>query len=150
MIYNTRNIQFEEFDHTADIGITAAGSSLESIFAAAAFGMRHIILGDVDVAVKNNHTIGFKMKASDIENLLVEWLSELNYGILVKNFIFEEFENLKIVQNEEYFKISVTIKGDNSLANLNHIKTEIKAVTYHHLTIKKENNHFYAKVIFDI
>ena len=82
--------------------------------------------------------------APGYDELLQEWLSELNYLYSVKQIVFGEF-----VIRELNDKIIKAIAFGQKLS-YNKIKTEIKAVTYHELGFKKTKSGYTARVIFDV
>jgi SHS2 domain-containing protein len=82
--------------------------------------------------------------------LLVRWLSELNFQLMVKNFLISKIETLKIKTKNGHYYLFAQIHGDNSQAYLPYINNEIKAVTYHKLKIEESQGEFITQVIFDI
>lgn len=139
--------KYEFFEHTADIGIRAFGKTLKELFANAAAAMFEII------AAKKQKAESRKLKAEkfeiikqadSLENLLVEWLDELLFLFATKNIVFEKFEIKEL--NEKYIKALAF----GLLATNFDINTEVKAVTYHMLEVKKNRNNWQAQVILDV
>jgi len=139
--------KYEFFEHTADIGIKAFGKTLKELFANAASGMFEIIATRPPSHKATKSGVkSFKIKkaADSLENLLVEWLDELLFLFATKNIVFEKFGIEEL--DEKHIKAIVF-----GLAAKNFdIKTEVKAVTYHMLEIKKHRNNWQAQVIFDV
>jgi len=139
--------EFEIIDHTADIGIVAYGKTKREVFINAAKGMFEIIAGE-DRDLKENFYDKIKLEAKSLEDLLIAWLNELLYISEVKLAILNKF---KIKELSD-----VQIKAEVGGTKINHlsvrIKREVKAVTYHRLEIKKdeESGLWRAQVIFDI
>jgi len=139
--------EFEIIDHTADIGIVAYGKTKREVFINAAKGMFEIIAGE-DRDLKENFYAKIKLEAKSLEDLLIAWLNELLYISEVKLVILNKF---KIKELSD-----VQIKAEVGGTKINHlsirIKREVKAVTYHGLEIKKdeESGLWRAQVIFDI
>ncbi len=101
--------------------------------------------------MKKVETIGeyeLVVTASDLEQLLVDWLSELLYIHTVNHVMFSNFR----VDIEE-MKGKLLLKGNAFGENYDDKKhpyhTEIKAVTHHILEIKK-NDVYRIRVLFDI
>ena len=88
---STQNIEI--IDHTADIGIRLSRATLADLFRDAAFGMFRIIAPESQFQPKiERQVVG---QGDDNEQLLVAWLSELNF--LFKNELLAPAEiNLKI------------------------------------------------------
>ncbi|MFH1232208.1 MAG: archease, partial [Planctomycetota bacterium] len=82
-------------------------------------------------------------QADGLDNLLVEWLSELLFLFNTKNVVFEKFKINKIDQKH----LAAQASG-RSLKNYK-ITTEIKAVTYHMLEVKKKGKFWQGQIIFD-
>jgi SHS2 domain-containing protein len=139
--------EFEILEHTADIGIAAYGKNKREVFVNAAKGMYHIITEDKR-EFKENFSHHIKLKAENLENLLVAWLSELLYLSETKLVVFNRFE----IEELSDYQLSGKVFGKRINQSGHKIKREIKAVTYHRLEVKedKENGIWRAQVIFDI
>jgi SHS2 domain-containing protein len=139
--------EFEIIDHTADIGIVAYGKTKREVFINAAKGMFEIIAGE-NRDLKENFYAKIKLEAKSLEDLLIAWLNELLYLSEVKLVILDKF----IIKELSDGQIKAEVGG----TKINHlsirVKREVKAVTYHRLEIKKdeESGLWSAQVIFDI
>lgn len=131
-------------DHTADIGIDVFGATLQEIFANAAFALFDIITDLSKVEGTIEYTIS--ISGIDKEQLLVNWLSELLYLHEVKNLIFKDF----YVADVQDTQLNASARGEIFAEDKHVIKTEIKAVTYHCLSIVQEDHQWKARIIFDI
>jgi SHS2 domain-containing protein len=124
--------RFELFEHTADIGVRAFGADLADAFAYAALGMFEVVT-NVD-SIGSVGEIEIELDASDIEELLIRFLSELLFLLDTRKMIMSEFE---IEINEPDVKLKAKVKGETFDPKKHEYKTEIKAVTHHILEIKK-------------
>jgi len=140
--------KFEEIEHTADIGILASGDTLPELIANLAFGMLHIITEDMDAQKTIKRTI--KVESPSLQDLIVGWLSEINYLLTVNHFLATGIEILSIDQTFGNFIISADLYGKNSEPIESSFKTEIKAITYHKLICEKRDDEYIGQVIFDI
>ncbi|MCK5561606.1 MAG: archease [Thermoplasmata archaeon] len=142
------NPHFELFDHTADIGVRASGPSLPSAFEQAALGMYAVIFHENVPSVQMKGEYQIKLQATDLEQLLVDWLGELLYIFATEHIIFLKFE-IKLETQEKSNKLEAEVCG--AILSDEHLEgtREIKAVTYHMLSVKKAEN-WDAQVIFDI
>jgi SHS2 domain-containing protein len=136
--------RYEQFPHTADIGIRVYGVNLEELFENAAFAMFDIMadLEGIDPSV----TQDFEIKAENRNDLLVAWLEELLYEFCTKQIIFSEFR-IKEISNTY---LSAEVSGQNVGKNRNRLKTEIKAATYSGVDIKKTENGYEVEIILDV
>ena len=135
---------FEVIDHTADIGIIAYGADIKQLFSNAALGMFSLIAepGDIEESVQRDT----KISSQDMENLLVEWLNELLYIFDVEHIIFRRFKIDTLTDN----LLKVRCFGEKINPQKHELKREVKAATYHMLSINKEDNVYKAQLIFDI
>ena len=136
--------RYEQFPHTADIGVRAYGKSLKELFENAAFAMFDI-LADLE-GITDDLTEKFDLKAANPEELLIAWLDELLYRFYTKQIILSEFN---IEEMTDQF-LKATSYGRSVMANRNRLKTEIKAATYADLAIKKTADGYSVEIIFDV
>lgn len=135
---------YELIDHTADVGVKACGDTLAEAFEEAAKAMFDIITDKSEIENVGQYTI--ELKADDLEQLLVDWLSELLFLNSANNLVFGFF---KIDLDEKNSSLSAKIFGEKYDISKHKVGTEIKAVTYHMLEVKKKKP-YYIKILFDI
>ena len=136
--------RYEQFSHTADIGVRVFGHDLKELFANAAFAMFDII-ADLE-GMKTSVTQEFRLEAATAEELLVAWLDELLYDFYTKSLIFAKFEIEELTDN----RIKAKAFGRPVGENRNRLKTEIKAATYSDLKIKKAADGYMVEINFDV
>ncbi|MBA7573787.1 Protein archease [subsurface metagenome] len=139
--------EFEILEHTADIGIAAYGKTKREVFINAAKGMFEIIAGE-NKNPKENFYDKIKLEADNLEGLLFAWLNELLYIGETRLVILNKFR----IKELSDFQIKAEIGGTKINPPSVKVEKEIKAVTYHRLEIKKdeESGLWSAQVIFDI
>ena len=135
---------YELIDHTADVGIKAYGKTLGEAFENAARGMFDIITDKSKIESIGQFDIN--LKAPDLEQLLVDWLSELLYLHSSQNLVFGFF---KIDLDEKNKTLSAKVFGEKLDISKHKIGAEIKAVTYHMLEVRNKQPH-HVQVLFDI
>ena len=135
---------YELIDHTADVGLKAYGKTLSEAFENAAKGMFDIITDSSEIESIGQYNIG--LDAPDLEQLLVDWLSELLFLNSAKNLVFGFF---KIDIDENKKKLTAKVFGEKFDLSKHKIGAEIKAVTYHMLEFKKKKP-FHVQVLFYI
>ncbi len=136
--------KYEIFEHTADVGIIVHGDTLEEMFEKAAYGMFDIIV-HAD-RIEPVRKVKVSISSPTLEDLLVDWLSELLYVFSTELFVMNKFD-VRIRKDNSY-SLNAVCWGENFKRRKHGIKTEIKAVTYHELEINVEKG--YLKVLFDI
>lgn len=133
-------------EHTADIAVDLTASSIEELFVCAAEAWRTAIY---DGEIKGNDEQEIILEADSLEELLVTFLSEINYFFLTKKWFCISIDDISIKQNDEY-KLKVKLKGKNINGLSLDFNEEIKAVTYHQLKVEKKNDKYSTRIIFDI
>lgn len=136
--------RYEQFPHTADIGVRVYGSTLKELFENAAFAMFDIV-ADLE-GLKSETVETFDIKAPDQEQLLVAWLDELLYNFYTKQLIFFKFDIEELTEDS----LKAKVLGRPIGANRNRLRTEIKAATYSDLKIKKTDKGYEVEIIFDV
>ena len=135
---------YELIDHTADVGVKAYGKTISEAFENAAKGMFDIITDKSEIENVGQYNI--ELEAPDLEQLLVDWLSDLLFLNSAKNLVFGFF---KVELDEKNSKLSAKIFGEKFNISKHKAGAEIKAVTYHMLEVKKKRP-FHVQVLFDI
>ena len=140
--------EFKILEHTADIGIMAYGKTKREVFINSAKGMFEIIAGNNNDIANNNFSCKVNINAEGLEDLLVAWLNELLYISETKLVILNKFK----IKELSIKNIGAEVEGVKITRSGRKIEKEIKAVTYHCLEIKKdeEKGFWSAQVIFDI
>jgi len=135
-------MKFKFLEHTADAKFQAFGKNLEEAFVNAALALTKIM---IDSKVKAKITKKIKVSGNDNKSLLYNFLEELLFLLDTKNFLLSKIKEIKIKNNT----LTAVLIGDNNLKSYE-IKTNIKAITYHEMFIKQENNKFALQVVLDI
>ena len=135
---------YDLIDHTADVIVKAYGKTLAEAFENAAKGMFDIITDSSEVESVGQYDI--QLKAPELDQLLVDWLSELLFLHSAKNIVFGFF---KIELDEKNKSINAKVFGEKLDISKHKVGTEIKAVTYHMLEVKNKKP-YHVQVLFDI
>jgi len=136
--------KYEFINHTADIGIKIWGESLKELFENAAYALFDIIAELNKVKAKN--FIEVKIEGEKIDELLADWLRDLLYKFNGEGYLLKKFKVEEV--SEKGLKAEV---GGEKLDLARHsLKREVKAVTYHGLTVKRRDKRWEAQVIFDV
>ena len=141
---NPNKSKFRFVDHTADLGIIVNGVDLKDLFETAARSMIQIIVKGKPS--EKTSRIKLTVNGKDLADLMVRWLSEVLYL----------FEGEKVVLTDVAIKSISASHIDTILKiipfdpDLHEILCEIKAVTYHQIEVAKKDDHWQARVIFDV
>lgn len=143
---NNLSKKFEFFDVTADVGYNAYGNTLEEAFENAAIAMFEVITDTSTIKPKIKKEI--KIKSEDKYALLYDWLSEFLVILDSEYLVFSKFK-VKIELKDNKYLLEGTAWGEEFDTSFHEIRSEVKAVTYHLMDIKKEKR-FKVRVILDI
>ncbi len=139
----------ELIEHTADLGLRVFAHSAEELFINAAKGMFAVIAERKVCRKKSAGTKKTKFEldisARNREELLVSWLSELLTLFDIHDIIFICFKITQLTAKQ----IKALAWGEPLNKQTYIRKTEIKAVTYHRLNIKKVAGELAAEIFFD-
>lgn len=133
-----------EVDHTGDIGITVSAPTPEALFARAAWGLFSVLTNPGTVRPATEQEIA--VEGTDRDDLLVRWLSELNFLHVTRGWLFCEFD----IRHLSAERLVATARGEPAAPERHTVHTEVKAITYHGLRIRREGETWHAQVIFDM
>ena len=135
--------RYRVLPHTADVGIAAAGATVEEAFENAAFGMFDLVF---DLAgVTGTEACRVEVEAETLGELLVAWLSALLAEAEIRGLAFSRFA----VEEPAGGSLRGTAWGGPS-AGLELRGAPVKAVTYHGLAVERTVDGWRARVIFDV
>jgi SHS2 domain-containing protein len=135
---------FKILEHPADMGIEAFGNNLKEAFEQAAVGLISIILDPSNV--ENIKTKKVQIYATDYEQLLVKWLTEVLYLYDGDNFISGKFG----VETLTPISITAIINGENFNNSRHTTKMDVKAITYHQILVQESEDGGLIRVYLDI
>lgn len=136
-------IEYETFEHEADVGIRGFGSTIEEAFENGAKAMFSIIVDLNTVEVKDS--VELSCSAFDKETLFVEWLNNLLAKAHLSRMIFSKFK-VKIVNND----LVGTAFGEKLNKEKHKPAIEVKAATYSNLRAAKVSDIYIAQCIVDV
>jgi SHS2 domain-containing protein len=137
---------FREIEHTADAGMEVWAGNLEELFLDAAQGLLHFSL---NMPLAPGATgFRFTLDANDYNDLLVAFLSEVNFYLTVRGRALWPIHIVAISGGDAGCRIECA-SGDISIPDARLLR-EIKSVTYHQLDITVRNGIYHTKIIFDL
>lgn len=135
---------YEVFEHTADVGLHAYGSTLPELFIHGAQGMESLMVSPEQVRLQVSREI--TAEGRDVVSLLIAWLNELIFLFDTEYLIFREFEIDSLT--ETYLKGRAS--GEPYDAQRHDLSSAIKAVTWHEAAVERTAEGYKARIIFDI
>ncbi len=130
---------FKEIEHTADWELAVWAPGLDTLFEQSAAGM--LSLMGMRLALDRPVERTIHLQAADNESLLVAFLSEILYMFEQHGLGFSKFDIA--IQDTT---LTCKCLGAPVLA----VEKEIKAVTYHNLSIRQTRRGFEVRLVFDV
>ena len=148
---------FESVDHTADAAIRGWGRDLSELFASMARGLFDVIAGTDSVRAVRARTI--ELRSETIDELLHDWLEALNTLHQVHGELYRDFD-VRVGDAALLEDSNAAGSGDLSLRARaigeridparHELRMEVKAVTWHGLSVRRTEEGYEAHVLFDI
>jgi SHS2 domain-containing protein len=135
---------FRVLEHTADIGFEAFGATRQEVFANAARALMHLMVDLESIAPQE--TLSLRAEASDMPNLLVNWLSEILYRFDAEGWLLRDFEFEDLTD----YSLAARARGEKFDRRRHEVKLLVKAVTYHQLAVRETAPGWRAQVYVDI
>ena len=122
---------YEYFEATADIGLKAYGKDMNEAFENAGLAIFNIISDTSGIDASKE--IDFEVTSEDEVSLLYDYLEELLFYHETEFMLFSEFH----VEIDKNLCLKAQIKGEEINWDKHERKTEIKAITFHRMSIEK-------------
>jgi len=135
---------YEILNHTADFGVRVFGKTLEELFLSAFQAVMDAMVEFKGHSPKVEELV-YQDEAETLEDLLVNFLSEVIFNVIVRKKIFTHC-SLKI----EGKALRATLRYEPYDPEVHRLKKEIKSVTYHNLEIKETPEGFETSIICDV
>ncbi len=135
---------FTLLDHTADLGIIVRGTDLTNLFEGAAQSMIQIMVRAKPA--KKTKALKLTVSGEDLADLMVRWLGEILYLFEGENEVVTAV-HIDSISPSHLDASLETVPFD---LDLHEMLCEIKAVTYHQIEVAEKNNHWEARIIFDL
>jgi SHS2 domain-containing protein len=136
---------YEYFEHQADIGVRGIGVTLVEAFEQVALAMFEIMVETKDLQPGKPDIM--EITAANLEELLLEWLSELLYLKDVKGKMYGQFQ----IENMSDTSLIAKVYGEPINVTRHKLKLEVKAATWTQLRIQQANdNKWIAQCLVDV
>jgi SHS2 domain-containing protein len=135
---------FELFEHTADLGLRLRAATLEELLVEAGRGLLAMLVANPE-AVQPLQTKEIQLAAEAPDFLLFDWLSELLFAFESKKLLLCEFD-VRLAGGA----LAARCRGEPMDTARHQMDHEVKAITYHGLTVRQTAAGWEAEVIIDI
>lgn len=137
--------KFEFLDHTADLGVRIFGRTQAELFRHAGLALFEIISDPATISAKELRS--FSLQRESVDELLVEWLSQLLYVHDTELLLFSRFRIQEITAEH----LQADAWGEVFKEDKHIIKTGVKAITYHNLAVStQKDGTWIATVVMDL
>jgi SHS2 domain-containing protein len=141
---NPTDLNYQIIDHTADLGIIVRGADAKDLFISAGYAMTDLMVkGDISEKGAKRKVL---VEGEDFPDLMVRWLSEILYLFDGEHILVSaiEISSISPIRLQSTLTVVPLKRGHHEILR------EIKAVTYHQISVDKTKDGWQAKVIFDI
>lgn len=135
---------YKLLNHTADIRVEVWGKTKKELFANAAQAMFDLMTDMQRIDTSEEKTV--TIDGADTEDLLVNFLRESLYIFNGKRWLIKKCKILELTARH----LVAQLRGEPYNTKKHQLNAEIKAVTYHGLSVKRTKQGWRAKVIFDV
>lgn len=135
---------FEYISHTADVSFKATSSTLEGAFSESARAVTHVMTDD---AIKPVLMHSVSATADNKESLLFDFLSKVIL-LLDTDGLFVSRASLNITRTGKTWILSGMLYGDEAVNYERH--GDVKAPTYHGISVKQEDGKWVVEATLDI
>ena len=135
---------YKTFEHTADIGVELEAPDEAAVFTRSALAMFDLMYGLDSISKKRSRRIS--ASGDNLEELLVAWLNEVLFVHAAENLVFCEFTEASFAKGE----FSASGWGEKVDPRVHRCEMEIKAATYHRLSVERRGCLWKASIIFDV
>lgn len=130
---------YKEIEHTADYAIWVSSGNAEGLFLDAARGMYALTGGRVEATAGERRV---RLRAPDIETLLVEWLEELAFLLEMEGQMAREMSFVVLHPTNLVAELHIGLASG--------VTRLIKAVTFHDLEIRSSDEGYQTTIVFDV
>lgn len=135
---------FRILEHPADVGIEAWGATISDAFRQAVGGLVSVIAEPEGIGASVSAKIG--LKAGDPAQLLVRLLSEVLYRFDAERFLTSRL----VIRAMSGTSLTGELLGEHLDPARHILKLDVKAVTYHQLSVSEEGGLMKVRVFLDI
>jgi len=137
-------MNYQLFDHTADLGIDVFGETQADLFSHAALALFDLMVDAADIQATQYREM--VIEGADRTDLFVNFLREILYLFNGEGLVLVECRIAQI----DAKRLTAEIRCGRYDARKHRVKTEIKAVTYHQAAVRKAAQGWQGRVIFDV
>ncbi|MBI4990670.1 archease [Candidatus Gottesmanbacteria bacterium] len=129
---------------TADVAYKVYGKTIEELFQNAAEAVEQVMVDLKTINPLNNQQLSISNQ--QLDNLLLDFLNELLFYKDSQGLVFCQFK----ISIRNKYELNAKLFGEKIDIKKHKLRCDVKAVTRHHLEIKKDDGKFIATIVLDI
>jgi SHS2 domain-containing protein len=137
-------VKYRFIDHTADLGLRVFGADPSELFATAARAMFDIMVSPESIHAVQS--LNLQVEGADWPDLMVNWLRELLYLWSGKGLLVHSVD----IHDIGAHRLTADVAVDSYDPSRHALGNEIKAVTYHQISVRRKLTGWEARIIFDV
>ena len=141
------SFRFLEDIALADIAFEAEGDSIEDLFRGATRALIETLADPQSVGVSWQRDI--VKTASGLDDLLVEWLSEMVYWKDAAGVVFHDAP-LRLTYENGVWKVEATLIGAPVDHSVQSLRNDVKGITRHLYTLIQDGSRWKARLVVDV
>ena len=130
-------------DHTADIRVEVYGNDLKQLFVNAAVALTKLLRVRAPAAAEQQ--VDISLESTALDELLVDWLREILFYHQARGWILVKASIDQLSETSLQAAVLFGVRSSEQEPDF-----EIKAVTYHGLSVEKNDRGYRAKILFDV
>jgi len=135
---------FQFFDHTADLGIRIEAATLNELFADAGMALTATLLDESATVTPATSEI-IAVAGDEVDYLFFDWLRELLLRFETRKMLYCRFDVAV-----DKAGLTANVAGEPLDPARHPLGHEVKAITYHGLSVEQSADGWIAEVIVDI
>lgn len=137
---------YKVFENSTQKTVDIEADTLESLFKDIAFSLKELVFGNITTnpkALRNIYII-----ENSLEELIIEWIGELNRQIVYHDWVFDNFKKIKISSDNNEFSLRSDLTGEGINSAQHKILYDTTYLNIKNLQLEESSNKY--KVKFDI
>jgi SHS2 domain-containing protein len=134
---------YRELEHTGDLGIEVTAPTRAELFRRAALALAALLVEPSNIETREARPV--EITGGDDVDLMHDLMTEL-----LQLFAADDFIWCDVCVAEQGRTLHVTLHGESFDPARHTPRGEIKAVTYHQMTVERVSNEWRTRIIFDV
>ena len=140
----TEKSRIRWLSHDADILLEVKAPSLDELFRAAGAALAASMVETRSLKRRDRREV--RVEGVDRESLLVAWLNEIIYLVEEGIFFPARTDSLSVGESA----VDAVLIGERGSRSDRRLRREVKAATYHDLSVRRSGARWETRILFDV